>query len=171
MTLKDARISQNALNSDDTGLESRRNTDETRSSTPPSLSELTDIPKHDSPTTANIADNALKEGVNLKYLTDYMLFESNTSPNLPLISFNLSGRQDHASSAINGSVDNRNRRAPRTRGSLGRMNTEETDVFWNESNDSENSQGCGCRSQAGRIRKAAHLLIYEGPDIINYRLL
>jgi hypothetical protein len=117
----------------------------------------TRTPNRDRPTAASIPDNAPGNGGNPMYLTDYMEELSaaererstraftaaqvggNISPNFPPNPSNLSAHQGHTSSVVNRSVDNRDRRAPRTVGSLRRINAEENEAFWDEFDDSRNS--------------------------------
>lgn len=58
--------------------------------------------------------------------------EVNTPSNTPPVSPTQSDQHHSASSAANRSLGHRNRRAPRTGVSLRRLNTEETEAYWNE---------------------------------------
>ncbi|RMZ74079.1 hypothetical protein GMOD_00004914 [Pyrenophora seminiperda CCB06] len=168
-TLREARAHHNALNGDGNDLDSGSNAENIRSNTPSDPSNPMGhqdtahlianghIPNHDRPTAASIPDNAPGNGGNPMYLTDYLEELSaaererstraftaaqvggNISPNFSPNPANLSAHQGHTSSVVNRNVDNRDRRAPRTVGSLRRINAEENEAFWDEFDDSENS--------------------------------
>ncbi|KAF7447216.1 hypothetical protein PtrSN002B_010230 [Pyrenophora tritici-repentis] len=116
------------------------------------------ISSSDHPIVTSITSNVPESGGNPTYLTDYMEeplveergrwthafvvapVESNARLDVPSVSPTQSDQQDRALSAVNNSnVNSRDRRAPRTGGSLRQMSTEENEAFWIEFDDSRYS--------------------------------